>query len=41
MPFSELPELSKIAIAGVDNSSIETLVDALPLQVQRKELAGP
>ncbi|CAL8091842.1 unnamed protein product [Calicophoron daubneyi] len=30
MPFSELPELSKIALTGEDNPNVQTLADALP-----------
>ncbi|THD21432.1 hypothetical protein D915_007500 [Fasciola hepatica] len=39
MPFSELPELAKIAATGVDNPNIETLADALPSESRAKPLA--
>ncbi|KER33326.1 hypothetical protein T265_00820 [Opisthorchis viverrini] len=39
MPFSELPELSKIALTGVDNPDIQTLADALPPEARERLLA--
>ncbi|KAK4470254.1 hypothetical protein MN116_005826 [Schistosoma mekongi] len=30
LPFAELPELAKIALTGVDNPDVQTIIDALP-----------
>ncbi|KAA0186786.1 hypothetical protein FBUS_10369, partial [Fasciolopsis buskii] len=38
MPFSELPELAKIAATGMDNPNVETLMDALPAEAHIKML---